>query len=160
MGVPCSPHCVLCPIVRQMASSPAVHAHGRGTRDIWKKERRERIADSRLIRLRLISPPLHRRFWELLAETENKAPFCNPFLASVHHTHTHPPAYWQGEDGFCGRSSVTAARSPGGDTSGAAPRIGPACLRWPRINNFSFGAETTGIVIKEMEWFYWPWCLY
>lgn len=67
------------------------------------------------------------------------------------HTLAHTPAHWQGKDGFCGRSSVTAARSPGGDTSGAAPRVGRACLRWPRINNFSFGAETTGIVIKEME---------
>lgn len=46
---------------------------------------------------------------------------------------------------------MTAACSQGGDASGAAPRAEEACLCWPRINNFSFSAEMTGIVIKEME---------
>lgn len=74
--------------------------------------------------------------------------------------YTHTNAHWQSEAKACGCSSVTAACSQGGDASGVAPRIGEACLCWPWINNFSFSAEMTGIVIKEMEWFYWPWCLY
>lgn len=78
--------------------------------------------------------------------------FCSLYM----HTHTR----WQSTAGACGSSPVTAARSQGGNASGAAPRIGEPCLCWPRINNFSFSAEMTGIVIKEMEWFYWPWCLY
>lgn len=54
------------------------------------------------------------------------------------------------EVGACGSSSVTAAYSQGGDTSGVAPHIREAYLSWPWIN-FSLHAEMTGIVIKEME---------
>lgn len=86
-------------------------------------------------------------------------------LCSLVHIHTlifrfTQNTHWQSEAGACGSSPVTAACSQGGDASGAAPCIGEACLCWPWINNFSFSAEMTGIVIKEMEWFYWPWCLY
>lgn len=46
---------------------------------------------------------------------------------------------------------MTALCSQGDAASGVAPHIGGVCLCWPRINNFSFSAEMTGIVIKEME---------
>lgn len=54
------------------------------------------------------------------------------------------------EAGTYDSSSVTAACSQGGNTSGVAPYIREACLSWPRIN-FLLHVEMTGIVIKEME---------
>lgn len=98
--------------------------------------------------------------WEHLDEMENKTPSCVPFMSTWTLFPTHSHKHWQSEAAACGSSPVTAACSQGGDASGVAPHIGEACLCWLWINNFSFSAEMTGIVIKEMEWFYWPWCLY
>lgn len=98
--------------------------------------------------------------WEHLDEMENETPSCVLFMSTWSLFPTCSHTHWQSEAGVCGSSPVTAACSEGGDASGVAPHIGEACLCWPWINNFSFSAEMTGIAIKEMEWFYWPWCLY
>lgn len=65
--------------------------------------------------------------------------------------HSDTNARWQRAAAACGSRPMTTACSQGGDTSGPTPRIREACLCWHRINTFSFGAEMTGIVIKEME---------
>ena len=117
---------------------------------VWKRKF-QRDETGRLVPVMIILAPVD--------EMENRTPSCVPFMSvaprpvfPIHmQTQDHTNRRWQSGAGACGFSPVTAACSQGGDASGAAPRIGEACLCWPRINNFSFSAEMTGIVIKEME---------